>query len=57
VARIVHGKKPPRQRASSFPSESPPKNVAEHLKASGHKQRSLEHYERLLKEKAKKGKK
>jgi transposase len=57
VARIVKGKKPPRQRASSFPSESPPQNVAEYLKASGYKQRSLEHYERLLKEKAGKPKK
>jgi transposase len=54
VARIVRGKQPARQRASSFPSESPPKNVAEYLKASGHKQRSLEHYERLLKEKTRK---
>jgi transposase len=52
VARIVRGKQPVRQRASSFPSESPPQNVAEYLKASGHKQRSLDHYERLLKEKA-----
>jgi hypothetical protein len=50
----VRGKQPARQRGSSFPSESPPKNVAEYLKASGHKQRSLEHYERLLKEKARK---
>jgi hypothetical protein len=33
-------------------SESPPKNVAEYLKASGHRQRSIEHYERLLAEKA-----
>jgi transposase len=56
VARIVHGKKPPRQRASGFPSESPPKHVAEYLKASGHRQRSIEHYERLLKEKADKPK-
>ncbi|MGA2262824.1 MAG: IS21 family transposase [Bryobacteraceae bacterium] len=54
VARIVRGKQPARQRASSFPSESPPKHVAEYLKASGHKQRSIEHYERLLKEKARK---
>jgi hypothetical protein len=51
VARIVHGKKP-RQRTSPVAAESPPKNVAEYLKASGHRQRSLEHYERLLKEKA-----
>ena len=54
VARIVRGKQPARQRASSFPSESPPKHVAEYLKASGHRQRSIEHYERLLKEKARK---
>jgi hypothetical protein len=39
-----------------FGSESPPKNVAEYLKASGHRQRSIEHYERLLKEKARKPK-
>ena len=51
VARIVHGKKP-RQHTSPEPAEYPPKNVAEYLKASGHRQRSLEHYERLLKEKA-----
>ena len=59
VARIVHGKKPPRQRqrASDVASESPPKHVAEYLKASGHKQRSIEHYERLLREKARKPKK
>lgn len=57
VARIVRGKQPRRQRASSFPSESPPHNVTEYLKASGHRQRSLEHYERLLKEKARKGRK
>jgi transposase len=56
VARIVRGKKPARQRASDFPSESPPKHVAEYLKASGHRQRSIEHYERLLKEKARKAK-
>ena len=53
VSRIVRGKKPPRQR-SSQPSDSPPKNVAEYLKASGHRQRSIDHYERLLKEKARK---
>jgi len=52
VARIVRGKKPARQLASRAASESPPKNVAEYLKASGHRQRSIEHYERLLKEKA-----
>jgi transposase len=57
VARIVRGKKPARQRDCNFPPESPPQNVAEYLKASGHKQRSLEHYERLLKEKARKPKK
>ena len=58
VKRIVHGKQPARRRDSSFPPESPPNNVAEYLKASGHRQRSLEHYERLLKEKARnKGKK
>ena len=54
VARIVHGRQPARQRASSFPSESPPQNVAEYLKASGYRQRSIEHYERLLKDKARK---
>ena len=32
VARIVHGKKP-RQRTSPVAAESPPKNVAEYLKA------------------------
>jgi transposase len=52
VARIVRGKQPARQHASAFPAESPPQNVTEYLKASGHRQRSLEHYERLLKEKA-----
>jgi transposase len=52
VARIVHGKKPARQRASDVASESPPKHVAEYLKASGHRQRSIQHYERLLAEKA-----
>ena len=57
VARIVRGKKPARQRASTAASESPPKNVAEYLKASGHRQRSIQHYERLLKEKARKPKK
>ena len=51
VARIVHGKQP-RQRASPVAAEAPPQNVAEYLKASGHRQRSLEHYERLLQEKA-----
>jgi transposase len=56
VARIVHGKKPPRRHASDVPSESPPKHVAEYLKASGHPQRSIEHYERLLAEKARKPK-
>jgi transposase len=57
VARIVRGRQPARQRASAFPVDSPPQNVTEYLKASGHRQRSLEHYERLLKEKARKGKK
>ena len=52
VARIVRGRRPARQRVSAFPAESPPQNVTEYLKASGHRQRSLEHYERLLKEKA-----
>jgi transposase len=56
VARIVHGKKP-RLRTSPAPAESPPQNVAEYLKASGQRQRSLEHYERLLKEKARPPKK
>jgi hypothetical protein len=52
VARIVHGKQPKRAWASNVASESPPQHVAEYLKASGHRQRSIEHYERLLKEKA-----
>jgi transposase len=56
VARIVHGKRL-RPRASLVAAESPPKNVAEYLKASGQRQRSLEHYERLLKEKARPPKK
>lgn len=56
VARIVHGKKPVRRRASEVASESPPKHVAEYLKASGHRQRSIEHYQRLLAEKARKPK-
>lgn len=51
VARIVRGKRPPRQRLSSFPSEPVPQHVAEYLKAAGHSQRPLEHYERLLKDK------
>ena len=54
VARIVRGRQPARRRASNFPSESPPQNVAEYLKASGYRQRSIEHYERLLKQKARK---
>ena len=56
VARIVRGKFPAPRRASSVASESPPKNIAEYLKASGHRQRSIEHYERLLAEKARKPK-
>jgi transposase len=52
VARIVSGKKPPRQYTTNFPSESPPQHVAEYLKASGHSQRSLKHYEQLLREKS-----
>jgi hypothetical protein len=56
VARIVHGKQP-RLRASLAAAESPPQNVAEYLKASGQRQRSLEHYERLLQEKARSPKK
>jgi len=56
VARIVRGKKPARKRLSSAAQESPPKNVAEYLKASGHRQRPIEHYERLLAEKARKSK-
>jgi len=56
VARIVHGKPPKRPRAGSVACESPPQHVAEYLKASGHRQRSIEHYERLLKEKARKPK-
>lgn len=51
VARIVRGK-PPRRRAAGFPAEPPPQHVAEYLKASGDRQRPLEHYEQLLKEKA-----
>jgi len=51
VARIVRGKHPPRQRPSNFPSEPLPQHVAEYLKAAGHSQRPLEHYERLVKEK------
>jgi hypothetical protein len=35
----------------TVPSEPLPRHVAEYLKASGHSQRPLEHYERLLKEK------
>jgi transposase len=57
VARIVRGKKPARQRTPRIDSEAPPQHVAEYLKASGHRQRSIEHYERLLKEKARKPKK
>lgn len=57
VSRIVSGKKPPRQYRSNFPAEPPPQHVAEYLKASGHTQRSLETYERLLKEKISKNKK
>ena len=56
VARIVRGKKPARKRLSSAAQESPPKNVAEYLKASGHRQRPIEHYQRLLAEKARKSK-
>ena len=52
IVRIVRGRQPARQRASRFPAESSPHNVTEYLKASGHRQRSLQHYERLLKEKA-----
>jgi transposase len=51
VARIVRGKRLPRQRRCSFPSESPPQHVAEYLKAAGHSQRPLEHYEQLLRDK------
>lgn len=51
VVRIVRGKHPPRQRPSNFPSEPLPQHVAEYLKAAGHSQRPLEHYERLVKEK------
>jgi transposase len=54
VARIVSGKKPPRRYKTNLPADHPPQHVAEYLKASGHSQRSLEHYERLLKEKTKK---
>lgn len=52
VARIVRGKRPPRPRPAAFPAEPVPQHVAEYLKASGHTQRSLEHYERLLKTKS-----
>jgi transposase len=52
IARIVRGRQPARPRASRFPAESTPHNVGEYLKASGHRQRSLQHYQRLLKEKA-----
>lgn len=52
VARIVRGKRPGRPRPSSFPSEPVPQHVAEYLKAAGHSQRSLQHYERLVKAKA-----
>ncbi len=51
VARIVRGKHPPRQRRCAFPAEPVPQHVAEYLKAAGHSQRPIEHYERLLKEK------
>jgi hypothetical protein len=51
VARIVRGKQPPRQRPSTFPAEPVPQHVAEYLKAAGHTQRPLEHYERLLRDK------
>ena len=54
VARIVRGRHPARRRASNFASESAPQNVAEYLKASGYRQRSIEHYERLLNDKARK---
>jgi len=52
VARIVRGKRPGRLRPSSFPAEPVPQHVAEYLKAAGHSQRPLEHYERLLNNKA-----
>jgi transposase len=51
VARIVRGKRPPRQRHSNFPAEPLPQHVDEYLKAAGHRQRPLEHYEQLIKEK------
>lgn len=51
VARIVRGKHPARQRGSTFPAEPVPQHVSEYLKAAGHNQRPIEHYERLLKDK------
>lgn len=43
VARIVQGKRPPRQRASTLPSEPVPQDVTEYLKAADHSQRPIEH--------------
>lgn len=51
VARIVHGKRPRRQRASTVSSEAVPQHVTEYLKAAGHSQRPIEHYERLVRDK------
>jgi hypothetical protein len=50
VARIVRGKHLPRQRVSSFPPEPLPQHVTEYLKAAGHIQRPLKHYEWLVKD-------
>jgi hypothetical protein len=52
VTRIVQGKRPPRPRAATFPAEPVPQHVAEYLKAAGHRQRPIEHYERLVKDKS-----
>jgi len=57
VARIVRGKRPGRPRPSRFPSEPVPQHVAEYLKAAGHSQRPLQHYERLMKARSARAKK
>ena len=57
VARIVRGKRPGRPRPARFPSEPVPQHVAEYLKAAGHSQRSLQHYERLVKDRIARAKK
>ena len=53
----MRGKRPGRPRLSSFPSEPVPQHVAEYLKAAGHSQRPLQHYERLVKAKSARAKK